>query len=99
MIIRKKNHPDIVRTFLEKGTASKWSKQIETQMDKKIFEDMSGAESTTLSHLVIKYRDEVVPELKSKRSYTYKLNKLSEQKESFLIFSKRNRCLRLVASD
>ena len=28
---------------------------------------MSGAESTTLSHLVIKYRDEVVPELKSKR--------------------------------
>ena len=99
VIIRKKNYPDIVRTFLENGTASKWSKQIETQMDKKIFEDMSGAESTTLSHLVIKYRDEVVPELKSKRSYTYKLNKLSEQKESFLIFSKRNRCLRLVASD
>ena len=52
---KKKNYPDIVRTFLENGTASKWSKQIETQMDKKIFEDMSGAESTTLSHLVIKY--------------------------------------------
>ncbi len=60
VIIRKKNYPDIVRTFLEKGTASKWSKQIETQMDKKIFEDMSGAENTTLSHLVIKYREEVV---------------------------------------
>ena len=80
VIIRKKNYPDIVRTFLEKGTASKWSKQIETQMDKKIFEDMSGAESTTLSHLVIKYREEVVPELKSKRHYTYKLNKLLKHK-------------------
>ena len=71
VIIRKKNYPDIVRTFLEKGTASKWSKQIETQMDKKIFEDMSRAESTTLSHLVIKYRDEVVPELKSQKSQNY----------------------------
>ena len=80
VIIRKKNYPDIVRTFLEKGTASKWSKQIETQMDKKIFEDMSGAENTTLSHLVIKYREEVVPELKSKRHYTYKLNKLLKHK-------------------
>ena len=85
MIIRKKNYPDIVRTFLEKGTASKWSKQIETQMDKKIFEDMSGAESATLSHLVIKYRDEVVPELKSKRSYTYKLNKFLSPVASGLI--------------
>ena len=38
MIVRKKTYPDIVRTFLEKGTASKWSMQIETQMDKKIFD-------------------------------------------------------------
>ena len=61
VIIRKRNYPDIVRTFLEKGTASKWSKLIETQMDKKVFQDMSGAESTTLSQLVIKYRNEVIP--------------------------------------
>ena len=79
-IIRKKNYPDIVRTFLEKGTASKWSKLIETQMDKKVFQDMSGAESTTLSQLVIKYRDEVIPELKSRKSLTYKLNKLLKNK-------------------
>ena len=63
VIIRKKKYSDIVRTFLEKGTASKWSKLIETQMDRKVFQDMSGAESTTLSQLVIKYRDEMVPEL------------------------------------
>jgi len=80
VIIRKKNYPDIVRTFLEKGTASKWSKLIETQMDQKVFQDMSGAESTTLSQLVIKYRDEIVPELKSSRVHTYKLNKLLKNK-------------------
>ena len=76
----QKNYPDIVRTFLEKGTASKWSKLIETQMDKKVFQDMSGAESTTLSQLVIKYRDEIVPELKSAKMQTYKLNKLLRHK-------------------
>ena len=80
VIIRKKNYPDIVKTFLEKGTASKWSKLIETQMDKKVFQDMSGAESTTLSQLVIKYRDEIVPDLKSAKSHTYKLNKLLKHK-------------------
>ncbi len=82
-IIRKKNYPDIVKTFLEKGTASKWSKLVETQMDRKVFQDMSGAESTTLSQLVIKYRDEIVPELRSAKSQTYKLNKLLKHKICF----------------
>ena len=43
-------------------------------MDKKIFEDLSGAEGTTLRQLIIKYRDEMVPEYKSARTLTYKLN-------------------------
>ena len=47
---------------------------IESQMDRKIFEDLSGAEGTTLRALIIKYRDEVVPEYKSARTLTYKLN-------------------------
>jgi len=80
VIIRKKNYPDIVKTFFEKGTASKWSKMIETQMDKKVFQDMSGAEGTTLSQLVVKYRDEIVPELKSAKMQIYKLNKLLKNK-------------------
>ena len=80
VIIRKKNYPDVVKTFLEKGTASKWGKMIETQMDKKVFQDMSGAEGTTLSQLVVKYRDEIVPELKSAQMQTYKLNKLLKNK-------------------
>ena len=74
VIIRKKNYPTIVRSFLEKGTASKYARDIETQMDKKIFEDLSGAEGTTLKQLIIKYRDEIVPEYKSAKILTYKLN-------------------------
>ncbi len=80
VIIRKKNYPHVTRTFLEKGTATKWSNLIETQMDRKIFQDMTGAESTTLSLLVEKYRDEIVPNMKSAKSLTYKLNKLLKDK-------------------
>jgi len=47
---------------------------IESQMDRKIFEDLSGAEGTTLRALIIKYRDEIVPDYKSARTLTYKLN-------------------------
>ena len=83
VIIRKKNYPNVTRTFLEKGTASKWSNLIESQMDRKIFKDMSGAEGTTLSLLVEKYRDEIVPEMKSAVSLTYKLNKLLKDKICF----------------
>ena len=60
VIIRKKNYPTIVRSFLEKGTASKYARDIETQMDKKIFEDLSGAEGTTLKQLIIKFKFRII---------------------------------------
>ncbi len=64
-LIRRKGYPYIAKSFLEKSTCSKYSKMIESQMDRKIFEDLSGAEGTTLRALIIKYRDEMVPEYKS----------------------------------
>lgn len=76
VIIRKKGYPDIYRTFLDKSVAVKWSKAIESQMDRRVFEDMSGAEATTLRSLLIKYRDEIIPNYKSCRTLTYKVNNI-----------------------
>ena len=45
-------------------------------MDKKIFEDFSGAAGTTLRELIEKYRDEIVVNHKAVRSTTVKLNLL-----------------------
>jgi len=73
-LIRRKGYPYIAKSFLEKSTCSKYAKMIESQMDRKIFEDLSGAEGTTLRALIIKYRDEIVPDYKSARTLTYKLN-------------------------
>ena len=74
VIIRKKNYPNLVKSFLSKGLASKWAKLTETQMEQKVFEDLSGAEGTTLKQLLIKYRDELVPTFKSAKTLTYKIN-------------------------
>tara|TARA_B100000315_G_scaffold195288_1_gene186111 strand:+ start:94 stop:1122 length:1029 start_codon:yes stop_codon:yes gene_type:complete len=73
-LIRRIGYPHIAKSFLEKSTCSKYAKMIESQMDQKIFQDLSGAEGTTLRELVIKYRDEIVPEYKSAKTLTYKLN-------------------------
>ena len=80
VIIRKKGYPAIVRSFLDKSVASKWAKAIESQMDRRVFEDMSGAEATTLRSLLIKYRDEIIPNYKSCRTLTYKVNNLLKYK-------------------
>ena len=74
VIIRKKNYPKITRSFLTRTTAKRWARLIETQMDNRVFEDLSGAEGTTLKDLLIKYRDEIVPTLKSKVTLTYKIH-------------------------
>ena len=34
VIIRKKNYPELTKSFLSKGLASKWAKMTETQMEK-----------------------------------------------------------------
>ena len=83
VIIRKKNYPSVVRSFLEKSTASKFAKDVETQMDKQIFQDLTGASTTTLKELMIKYRDEIVPTQKAHRSTTATLNMLMKHRIAF----------------
>ena len=80
VIIRRKNYPTIVKSFIEKGTASKYARDVENQMDKQIYEDLTGASNTMFKDLIIKYRDEIVPAQKSHRSTTSCLNLLLKHK-------------------
>jgi len=80
VIIRRKGYPAIYKTFLEKSLASKYARMIESQMERNLFEDMSGAENNTLRSLLIKYRDEIVPTYKSAKTLTYKINYILKDK-------------------
>ena len=57
MLIRKANQPHVIKSFLDKGTASKFTREKETLMDRGIFEDYHCARSTTIADLLIKYKD------------------------------------------
>lgn len=82
--IRRHNYPQIIKSFKEKSTASKYAREIELKMDKQQFEDYSNAASTTLRDILTRYRDEVTPKKKGAKWETYKLNLLIRHKISAL---------------
>ena len=78
--ICKKGYPIIYKSFDQKSDATKFAKQVESDMDRNIFEDYSNAGNTTLKDILVKYRDEVTINKKGHRSETYKINKLINNK-------------------
>jgi hypothetical protein len=59
--IRRHNYPQIIKSFKEKSTASKYAREIELNIDKQQFENYSNAASTTLRDVHTRYRDEITP--------------------------------------
>lgn len=74
VIIRRKGYPHIAKSFIEKSTASMWAKQTELDIERETYNDVSLASRTTLREVLIKYRDEGITNLKSRRQLTSKIN-------------------------
>lgn len=72
----RRNHHSISKTFLNKGSATQWSKDTERKIEKESYEDYRDSASITVGHLIIRYRDEITPSKKGAQSETYKLNYL-----------------------
>jgi hypothetical protein len=56
--IRKKGHPAIYKRFHDIKDARKFARTVESQMERNVFEDYSGARGTTLREILVRYRDE-----------------------------------------
>ena len=78
--VKRKGYPIIYKSFYQKSDATKWVKQVETDMDRNIFEDYSNASNTTLKDILIKYRDEVTVNKKGYKSEVYRINALLRHK-------------------
>ncbi len=74
--VRKKGFPDVYKSFLDLKDARKFVRDIESQMERNVFEDYSGASGTTLKEILIKYRDEKTVLKKGANSETSKINLL-----------------------
>ena len=58
--IRRKGYPVQSRTFKSKYLAERWARQIEHQMEERVFKDTSKTEGTTVTNLLERYQQEVL---------------------------------------
>ena len=72
--IRRKNYPNIIKTFIEKSSADKYVREIEVLMDREQFQDLSAEANTTLGDILKKYVNEITPSKKGAQWERYKIN-------------------------
>ena len=84
--IRRHNYPQIIKSFKEKSTATKYAREIELKMDKQQFEDYSNAASTTLKDILTSYRDKITTKKKGAQWETFKLNLLIKTQDIIFKF-------------
>ncbi|MDX8500152.1 site-specific integrase [Mesorhizobium sp. VK4C] len=74
--VRRQGHEARSKSFLTRQDAEKWAREIERQMDREeLGPDRKALKSITLSDLVERYRDEVLPKKRSCRTETVELNR------------------------
>ena len=78
--IRKKGHPNIYKAFIDLKNANKFVRTVESQMERNVFEDYSGARGTTLREILVRYRDERTAIKKGVREETSTINFLIKHK-------------------
>ena len=72
----RKNNKVITKTFVSKKNAIRWSKEIELQIEKGAFEDLTEANTKTLKDVLIHYLNKVTMNKKGWYSESYKVKKL-----------------------
>ncbi len=80
VVIRKKGHPHIAKSFTSYSDATKYAQESESNIAKGLFADLSEANQTTLRDTLRRYRDEVTVSKKGAQQETYKINKLMRHK-------------------
>jgi len=72
-VIRRKGLPNQYKTFTIKSEAAQWVRNIESQVDKGIFNDYGLLEKTRMSDLIVRYAVEISP---LKKSYAKEVSRL-----------------------
>lgn len=61
MVIRKRGHKPVSKTFTKKALAIRWASKIEGEMESGIFQDKRKATRTTISQVLDRFETEVLP--------------------------------------
>ena len=74
--VRKLNNKTISKTFIEKADANRWAQEVETKIEKGLYEDLSQANQITLRELLQQYSKEVSSQKIGYPQEKYKIAKL-----------------------
>jgi uncharacterized coiled-coil DUF342 family protein len=77
--IRKKGYPLLSETFKDRKTALAWAKKVESEIDRYIYLDISAAQRTTVSEVLDRFSNEVLPTKKSGDTDKSRIKTLSRQ--------------------
>ena len=80
MLIRRKGHPLICKSFATYSDATKYAQDSESNIAKGLYADLSEANQTLLRDVLQRYKDEVTVSKKGARQETCKINKLMRHK-------------------
>lgn len=75
----REGYPDQTKTFDTKADAARWSRSVETEMDKGLFVSITEAQRTTLGEIIERYLREVSPHTKSASEDKYRLTALAKK--------------------
>ena len=76
VVIRKKNHPPVYRSFISKADASNWARESEKNIERGVYANMDEANRTKLSELLERYVLEVSSQKRCFHSEKYRIRKL-----------------------
>ena len=72
VVIRKKGHPHIAKSFTSYSLATSWAQEFEANIEKGLFADLSEANQTLLRDALQRYNDEVAAKKKGAKQEAYK---------------------------
>lgn len=75
-IVKRKGYATQVRTFETRRDAERWSRNVESEIDRGVFVSRREAEETSLAEAIERYRVEVTPTKKGAKQEHYRLNVL-----------------------
>ena len=76
VIIRRKDHPHIYKSFVSLEAAREWARETEVNIERGLYANLNAAMSMTLKALLEAYRDNVTCNKKGHKEESYKINKL-----------------------
>lgn len=75
--VSRKGHPTAEKTFLTRSDAEKWSRAVETEMDRGLYIDRTEAERSSFSEVLRRYEAEILPSKKGKEAESIRLRTLA----------------------